>query len=156
MPEEPKTYSVGQTLFAVSTKNPVIIPAVVVEVISRRGINGSSTTYKVVALTSSGNKTIDLARLTDNNVSELFDDINSVKNMLLERSNKYINGMIDNLTEKTQKFIEDLKNNPQADAPELEISESTINPPPENTADAPQEEYIILPDGRKAKVRIKS
>jgi hypothetical protein len=117
-------FVVGQTIFLIPNESRSVIPAIVVEEITKKTINGSHTSWAI--LTPNNPKPVKL----DPSTCEIFINLSDVKDSLLQRVTLAIENMID----EVRTISEELNGG----------SKSTVN----ETAPS----VITLEDGTKVRV----
>jgi len=150
-----QSYEVGQAIFILSKKGVLgVIPAVVCEVVARKTLSGDSISYQVLAETPKGNKIIDLSRFTDD-IGEICISVTDLKTTLLKR----VTGLVEETISKLETSVSSLVDEAKKPLPASEeVSTPSLKNPIVQPAIAHSEEalydFITLPDGRKARVRI--
>jgi len=135
-------YAVGQVLFVLSTERAKIYPIQIIEEVIHKRLDGEDVTYMfAVAEEMHSKKKFELSKLK----GELFMSHHDAEKMMLSRAETMIKDLINKAVEQAAAF------NWQPDnVKKLDIEK------PINTLDQPQAPVIKLPDGRVAKVNIKS
>lgn len=120
--------TVGQIIYLIPKDAKGVIPVLVVEEITRKTTSGSSTSLMIQLPTQ--NKPVKL----DPEAVEIFQNLEDVRQVLIERATKRINEMIDEIDELASIFREQA-NTFQEDVEQIQ-----------NTIE------VTLPDGIKARV----
>jgi hypothetical protein len=151
-----KTYEVGQTIFVIAKKGVLsVIPAVVCEVVARKTLSGDSTTYQILAETPKGNRVIDLAQLTEE-TGEICSTVEELQTILTDRVTKLVSTTVEKLKVSVESLKEQAKLPlPEASTLEQPKAKEVKTPEPEVKPEEDNFEYMTLPDGRRARVRIR-
>ena len=161
------SYSVGQVLYVVLRKEASVYPMQVVEVITKRTLEGEVTTYMVKAGASS-EKTLSISEID----GEVFDSSEKAKKVLIDRVTASITQRIDHAVSKAREWYP-AGHEEASDDPMLLIKKATPPERPEKPqrqqkprthrevselaeelrAEA-EETLVELPDGTKARVKL--
>jgi hypothetical protein len=137
------TYSVGQIIYIVFSKQATIVPCLVVEENTKKTLDGQKTEYRVI-LAVEPNSVVDLHRID----GKFFTNLNEASEYLTKKFNTYIEMQknkakkLASQWEKHQKVIDEPK---------------TIKDVPEQQPQIDDtDEYVIveLPDGTKARAKL--
>jgi hypothetical protein len=90
--------SIGQVIYILSHKAQTVVPAVVIEEIIVKKINGNQTSWKVSIGPKDKNRVVDSTKID----GEIFTSLDEVRNILMERWQQYVN----NLTIETERRVE--------------------------------------------------
>jgi hypothetical protein len=151
------TYRVGQVLYVILRKEARVFPVMVVEEVTKKTLDGVSTTY-MVKVGGEAENVLPIAEVD----GEFFDSAEKVSRALIERATANINQRINNAVSKSKEWYPDGFEEAQSeDVAALRKVVEPINPAPEVAqlaAELRQESegiVVQLPDGRKAKAKIK-
>lgn len=90
--------SIGQVIYILSHKAQTVVPAVVIEEVIVKKINGNQTSWKVSIGPKDKNRVVDSTKID----GEIFTSLEDVRNILMERFQQYVN----NLTIETERRVE--------------------------------------------------
>ena len=133
-------YNVGDVLWIISQDKPGVLPYRVIEEVTKKTLEGSTTQY--VVETPNKNR----SRLLKDN-DDVYTSIESVKSELVSRAENAIDKMLAIGTQQISKWSDDLDvivNKSNNDNNKSDTSDNTIG-----------EETVTLPDGQKVKINFK-
>jgi hypothetical protein len=84
-----KKFTIGQILFVLSVKKMQLIPVMVTEETSKKTVDGETITYKVIS-TDKCTYTLD-----ESFSDKIYDSLDDVKNILIEKSMQKIDSLIE-------------------------------------------------------------
>lgn len=85
-----KKFSIGQIVYILYNKNQTILPALVVEEVTKQTLNGTEVSWKFAVGESKQQKIVDLTQIN----GDVYSSLNEIKQLLTERLNKYIDSII--------------------------------------------------------------
>jgi hypothetical protein len=157
-----QSFEVGEALYILSKKGTTnVVPAIVVEVVTKTTISGASTSYKVLASTAKGNFLFDLSKL-EAGEGDIFTNPISLQEEILNRMNILVTETMSRIGDA----VAELQKECLVVEPDDEAQEAEIKPTlPEKSTKANiirveemndgMSEIITLPNGQKAKARLK-
>jgi hypothetical protein len=92
-------YNVGQILYVIVKKQPIVYPMQVVEEITKKTLNGEETSY-ILRAGPDPTKTINIAEID----GEIFDSSNAAKRILIERVTKAVAARVDEAISKAKEW----------------------------------------------------
>lgn len=128
-------YSIGQILYIILNKEAKICPVQVIEIVKRTTISGDQTTY----LVQNGKMTISLFEID----GEIHESPESVRDALTEKAVTTITKLVESATARAKELYP-LENQ------EVTKKQQYVD---ENYNDSLEENYVLLPDGTKAKIK---
>jgi len=131
------TYKVGQIIYVLTSKETKIYPVQVVEEIIKRSITGESVSYIVKA--GKGNKLVPISDIQ----GELFEDVESLREVLTKRIINTINNIVNESIEKASEWYE-----------QPEVHSPIIESPPFEPDDKQDSIVVKLSDGKIANVKL--
>jgi len=131
------TYKVGQIIYVLTSKETKIYPVQVVEEIIKRSITGESVSYIVKA--GKGNKLVPISDIQ----GELFEDVESLREVLTKRIINTINNIVNESIEKASEWYE-----------QPEVHSPIIESPPFEPDDKQGSIVVKLSDGKIANVKL--
>ena len=138
-----KKYNVGQIVYLLSHKSLKIIPALVVEEITRKTVNDMSTQH-IVQLPDDKKTCI----LVDELDAMLFNDVEELRQFMFDNSRKSINALIDRAIEQQSVLFEERSNQfNENEFPVLENNTENVNEDKEHVQIT--EESVIIQSGDK-------
>jgi hypothetical protein len=132
-------HNVGDTIWIISTERPGVMPFLVVEEVIKKSIAGTETSY-MVQIPGSDTKPRKLGSIP----GEIHTSMDDAKKALLARAER----AIDEMLQRGQDLLQETK--PVDDHQAEDQLDDT-----ENSQTIPDGEYVILPDGTKAKINFK-
>ena len=123
-------FKVGQIVYLIPTGERRVLPAQITEEILRRTVKGTETVWMIQIAGSP--KSVPL----DPDAAEYFTDMGSLRDTMLERTQKQVLAMLERVELMAREVFQDSVSDPPVTE---EISETTT---------------ITMPDGTKARVRI--
>lgn len=142
-------YNIGQILFVVLNNKNQVYPMKVIEVITKRTLQGEDVKYVLQAGT--GSKTVMLDQID----GEFFDSSDKARTILVERATRQIHRLIDSAIKKADEWYK-ANNNPAMqtidDLPDLDTKSTHIHPQQLDNDSS----TVMLPDGTLAKVKLPS
>lgn len=132
-------YNIGQVLYVLLNKETKICPVQVVEEITKKTLDGESTTY-IVRFGKKGDA-VDLSALD----GQVFESIDTLRSTLHERITRTVNAVIDGTLKRAQEWYQHYEP-VRASLEETPVLHSQF----ENDL---EDAIITLPDGTMAKVR---
>jgi hypothetical protein len=142
-------YTVGDIIWVASTSYPSVKPYQIVEEIIHKTLKGTVKTFNVKA--PAGNSNIVALEELD---GDIFTDVDSLRTELNERASKAIEAMLDAGQGLIEKHFRVENNNLVFEGEENNTSDDVKEPINDSPEDLP-EDYIVLPDGTRAKLKIK-
>lgn len=138
-------YVIGQILYAVLSKKNQIYPFQVVEIITKKTLEGEEVRY---LLQGGPDKTISV--YLDQVDGEIFDSLTDMAQSLTERANKQIRQLIKSAEQKSKEWYSVQKSVTQTieDLPEFQTKQQEIQHENVSTTE------VMLPDGTVAKVKL--
>jgi hypothetical protein len=182
---ENNSLSIGQIIYVLSNKTQKIIPAIVVEEMTVKKIDGNETSWKVSVGPQGKEKIIDSKRLD----GELYANLDEIQRVMQERLSEFITQIVSDARSRAEtwygqktKLIQQQVNNDKIDPNTLfdeDVPETSTKPSGLNKAQAAKEarnkllaamsdeqknssgeivdsEEIQLPDGQVVKVNIRT
>lgn len=142
-------YSIGQVLYIVLNKEAKVYPVQVVEELVKRTLEGEQVTYLV-----QGGLNVDSKIPLSDIDGEIFDTPEKVKSILLERANTTITKLVNNALSKAQEWYPRQKTVSQLRSDNLSsFSESIDSFDISSSQNEEENNYVILQDGTKAKIK---
>lgn len=142
-------YSIGQVLYVVLTKKSQVYPMQVVEVITKKTLDGEDVSYILQAGSEKTSK-IELSTVD----GEIFETAERARKTLIERATSQINKLIDLASKKSIEWYGDLpsKENLQSiqGLPELTVN-NAVNTVKNHSEDV---KTVTMPDGSVVKVKL--
>jgi len=145
-------YAVGQVLFVLSSERAKVYPIQIIEEVIHKRLDGEDVTYMfAVAEEMHNKKKFELARLK----GELFMSHSDAEKIMLSRAEIMIKSLVSKAVEQAGVFNgqPDKLKKPDIEKPDIEKSDIEK---PISTLEQHQAPVIKLPDGRMARVNIKS
>lgn len=144
-------YSIGQVLFAVLNKKNQVYPMQVVEIITKKTLQGEDVQYLL-----QGGSDRSTTVLLDQVDGELFDSAEVARKTLTSRATKQINKLIDLAIAKSKEWYPSADSHePQMlhDLPDFKHSVDMVTSEP---VAIEQSATVTLPDGTVAKIKMPS
>lgn len=129
-------FKVGQVVYLIPTGERRVIPAQITEEILRRTLSGEETVWMIKLAGSQ--KSVPL----DPDAAEYYTDVEALRDILIQRTTQQVNGML----LKTVELAEEAFGRPERPAETFSVPSDLVD---DSVA------TVIMPDGAKAKVRIK-
>lgn len=139
-------YQIGKVLYVVLSNKSQVYPMQVIEVITKKTLQGEETKY-VLQAGSDKSTTVFLDQID----GEIFDSAEKARTTLVKRATNVVNKIIDAAVQKSKLWYPESVNEPQTieDLPDF----GTISSPNELVHD-PESQTVMLPDGTVAKVKL--
>ena len=153
-------YVVGQVLYVVLSKKNQVYPMQVIEVITKKTLQGEDTQY-VLQAGPDKKKTVMLDKIE----GEIFETPEKARHILVLRATSQINKLVDLATSKSHEWYNVGSSSPQMieDLPDLTTkissqSQTEIEESSEKNQDSLSDEpmTVMLPDGTVAKLKMPS
>jgi len=145
-------YSIGQVLFVVLNKKSQIYPMQIIEVITKKTLQGEEIQYLL-----QGGSDKKSTVLLDHVDGEIFDDAEKAKSILIQRATSQINRLVEAAVTKSKEWygVSAIDSSPHSiqDLPDLNSRASDVSRKVQDGEDAVN---VTLPDGTVAKVRLPS
>jgi hypothetical protein len=137
-------YTIGQVIFVVLAKKSQVYPMQVVEVITKKTLQGEDVRY-VLQAGSSGATTVMLDELD----GEIFDNAEKARSVLVKRATTMVNKIVDAAVSKSKEWY----GTDQASAQTIDdLPDFTHRSEP--SQQAPDATTVMLPDGTVAKIKL--
>ena len=137
-------YEVGNILWIISQEKPGVMPYRVIEEVTKKTLEGSTTQYVIEVPGSNRSR---LLKETDN----AYTTIDSVKSELMSRAEQAIDKMLQRGNEMISKLsVTDTETGKKNELDEVQTSSKT-----EPADDTIGQEMVTLPDGQKVKINFK-
>ena len=139
-------YQIGKVLYVVLSNKSQVYPMQVIEVITKKTLQGEETKY-VLQAGSDKSTTVFLDQID----GEIFDSAEKARITLVKRATNVVNKIVDAAVQKSKLWYPESVNEPQTieDLPDF----GTISSPNEVVHD-PESQTVMLPDGTVAKVKL--
>ena len=135
-------HNVGDTIWTISTERPGVMPFIVVEEVTKKSITGTETSY-MVQIPGGNSKPRKLGSIP----GEVYTSMGDAKKALLTRAEH----AIDEMLQRGRELLQEESETPEDESP----AEDQQFAGPANEQIIPDGEYVILPDGTKAKINFK-
>lgn len=142
-------YTVGQVLYFILTKKSQVYPMQVVEVITKKTLNGEVVSY---VLQAGPNK--DTLITLDKVDGEVYTTAQDARSILVERATTQINKIVENAVAKSSEWYNVVENMPQtiSDLPDLSTKHAQLYQQIE--IEIEDETSVQMPDGTIVKVKM--
>ncbi len=142
-------YSVGQVLYVILAKKSQVYPMQVVEVITKKTLNGEVISY---VLQAGPNK--ETVVTLDKVDGEVYNTAHDAKNVLIERATSQISRIVENAVSKSAEWYHVIENMPQTiqDLPDLSTKHAQQSQ--EIDIEIEDETSVKLPDGTIVNVKL--
>lgn len=137
-------YHIGQVVFVVLNKKQQIFPMQVIEMVTKKTLQGEEVKY---CLQAGSDKTTKI--MLDQLEGEIFTSADEARHTLVSRVTKQIHAMISNAEKKAVSWYGDDKTEL---AQTLKVDEPSVSFIEENN----EYETVVLPDGQIARIRLPS
>ena len=138
-------YKIGQVLYVVLTKKSQVYPMQVVEVITKKTLEGEVISY-ILQAGSDRSSRVDLSTVD----GEIFETAEKARKTLVERATVQINKLVEAATRKSVEWYGDVTDNEVQtirDLPELSVSQLSKETPEDVKT-------VTMPDGSLVKVKL--
>lgn len=147
--------SVGQVLYAILKKEMRVYPLRCIEELHKKSLNGETTSY-IVRMGNDQDAQLELSEID----GEIFDSPEKARQYLIDTATANINRLVEVATTKAKEWYPDAfekkKVPPPIPTKKQQKRQAEQPEPPPLTEHVPEEaQYVILPDGTKARVNIK-
>lgn len=142
-------YSVGQVLYVILAKKSQVYPMQVVEVITKKTLNGEVISY---VLQAGPNK--ETVVTLDKVDGEVYNTAQDAKNVLIERATSQISRIVENAVSKSAEWYHVIENMPQTIQDLPDLSTKYAQQSQEIDIEIEDATSVKLPDGTIVKVKL--
>lgn len=138
-------YKIGQVLYVVLTKKSQVYPMQVVEVITKKTLEGEAVSY-ILQAGSEKSSRIELSTVD----GEIFETAERARKTLVERATSQINKLVETATRKSAEWYGDTPDNEVQtirDLPDLSVNQFSKD-------QVEEVKTVTLPDGSVVKVKL--
>lgn len=93
-----KTFSIGQIVYVLSSKNTIVVPVMVVEEVTIQTLNGKKTSWKFAVGSGDKQKIVESKQLD----GEIYSSLEEIKTLLINRLTKFIDQTILNASKQEE------------------------------------------------------
>jgi len=145
-------YEIGQVVFVVINKKHQIFPMQVVETVTKKTLQGEEIKYCLQAGSDKSTKI-----MLDQLDGEFFVSAEEARHVLVSRATSQINALIASAEEKAKSWYKLLESDERSIAAKTLITQfevPKISYIDEQAENEPEDNSVVLPDGRVAKLRL--
>ena len=146
-----KRYKIGQVVYAIMSEENKVIPLQIVEIVTKRTLQGEATIYKVIF---GGDATKKLLTLSDIK-GEIFETLQEVKNFLMENVTNWVNAQLQNAQKKASAWYKVQPESSFDDIDSIVVHEVPAAPSePVGQVEEGDTNLVELPGGQVVKARV--
>ena len=117
-----RTFEIGQIVYVLSDKAEAIVPAIVVEELVHKKLDGNSISWKVAVGPPSKKKIV----ASDELSGEIYNSLDEIQRVMLKRLGNFVTNLIDKAHERTEAWYG--KQIPKPDVADIEADGGKIDP----------------------------